>query len=157
MSETIAARLAAMNIVLPAAPAPAAKYVSYARVGSTLYVSGQLPIKDGTLVTKGHLGIDVDVETGKRAAEICAVNILAQVNAALDGNLERIVRLAKIQGFVASSPDFIEQHLVINGASNLLVDVLGERGMHARAAVGMTSLPMGAAVEIDAIFEISEE
>lgn len=155
MSKSIAERLASMNITLPDAPAPAAKYVSYAIVGSTLFISGQLPMKDGSITTTGHLGTDVDVEAGQKAAEICAINILAQANTALNGDLERIVRLAKIQGFVASSADFTEQHLVINGASNLLVDILGERGMHARAAVGVASLPLAAAVEIDAIFEIA--
>ncbi len=155
MSKSIAERLADMKITLPDAPAPAAKYVPYSFVGSTLYISGQLPMIGGSITTTGHLGINVDVEAGQKAAEICAINILAQANAALNGDLERIVRLAKIHGYVASSADFTEQHLVINGASNLLVDILGERGMHARAAVGMVSLPLAAAVEIDAIFEIA--
>ncbi|MEX3008765.1 RidA family protein [Hoeflea sp. TYP-13] len=155
MPDTIAERLAALNIELPDAPAPAAKYVPYTIVGSTLYISGQLPMQDGSVAITGHLGSSVDAETGQEAARLCAINILAQANAALGGDLERVARLAKIQGFVASTPDFVEQHLVINGASNLLVDALGERGMHARAAVGMASLPLNAAVEVDAIFEIN--
>ncbi|MCP4314519.1 MAG: RidA family protein [Hyphomicrobiales bacterium] len=156
MPETIAERLSALNIALPDAPAPAAKYVPYTIVGTTLYISGQLPMESGTVTVTGHLGSDVSVEVGQQAAKQCAINILAQASAALNGDLERVVRLAKIQGFVASTPEFHEQHLVINGASNLLVDVLGERGMHARAAVGMASLPLNAAVEVDAIFEISK-
>ncbi len=156
MPETIAERLSALNIALPDAPAPAAKYVPYTIVGTTLYISGQLPMESGTVTVTGHLGSDVSVEEGQQAAKQCAINILAQASAALNGDLERVVRLAKIQGFVASTPEFHEQHLVINGASNLLVDVLGERGMHARAAVGMASLPLNAAVEVDAIFEISK-
>lgn len=155
MPDTIAERLAALHITLPDAPTPAAKYVPYTRVGSTLYISGQLPMEGGAVTMTGHLGDSVSIEEGQAAARLCAINILAQANAALGGDLERVVRLAKIQGFVASTPSFFEQHLVINGASNLLVDVLGERGMHARAAVGMVSLPLNAAVEVDAIFEIA--
>ncbi|MEM6463347.1 MAG: RidA family protein [Pseudomonadota bacterium] len=154
MPESIAERLTALNLVLPDAPAPAAKYVPYTLVGSILYVSGQLPLENGSVAVTGHLGSTVSLEDGQAAAWLCAINILAQANAALDGNLERIARLAKIQGFVASTPDFDQQHLVINGASNLLVDILGERGMHARAAVGIAALPMGAAVEVDAIFSV---
>ena len=155
MPQTIAERLADLEITLPHAPAPAAKYVPYTLVGTTLYISGQLPMEGGAVTTTGHLGDSVSVEEGQAAARLCAINILAQASAALDGDLERVVRLAKIQGFVASTAFFHEQHLVINGASNLLVDVLGERGMHARAAVGMVSLPLNAAVEVDAIFEVA--
>lgn len=154
MSESIAERLSALDIVLPDASAPVAKYVPYTIVGTALYVSGQLPMESGKVAVTGHLGSDVSVEEGQEAARLCAVNILAQANAALNGDLERVVRLAKIQGFVASTPAFQDQHLVINGASNLLADVLGERGMHARAAVGTASLPLNAAVEVDAVFEI---
>jgi enamine deaminase RidA (YjgF/YER057c/UK114 family) len=155
MIQSIAERLANMGLTLPEAAAPAANYVPFAIVGNTLYISGQLPMVDGKIVFTGHLGRDVDIESGQKAAEICAVNILAQVRAALDGDLERIVRVIKIQGFVASTEDFVEQHVVINGASNLLAGVLGDRGKHARAAVGMAALPMNAAVEVDAILEIS--
>jgi enamine deaminase RidA (YjgF/YER057c/UK114 family) len=155
MSETIADRLEALDITLPGAAAPAAKYVPYTLVGAMLYISGQLPMKDGIVATTGQLGGNVALEEGQRAARLCAINILAQAKAALGGDLERVVRLAKIQGFVSSTADFHEQHLVINGASDLLVDVLGERGMHARAAVGMASLPLNAAVEVDAIFEVA--
>lgn len=154
MSETIKSRLSARGITLPAAAAPAANYLPFTRTGNLLFISGQLPMENGTIAATGLLGRDLDVEAGVRAAELCAINILAQVNAALECDLERIVRLAKISGFVASMPDFTDQHLVINGASNLLAEILGERGQHARAAVGMACLPLNAAVEIDAIVEI---
>ena len=154
MTANIESRLAARNIVLPEAAAPAANYLPYVISGSMLYISGQLPIEAGTLAIKGLLGRDVDVATGQRAAELCAINILAQARAALDGDLERIVRLVKLGGFVASDPAFTDQHLVINGASNLIAEILEERGKHARAAVGTAALPLNAAVEIDAMIEI---
>jgi len=155
MSAEIDAKLASLGIALPAAAAPAANYVPYVQSGNMLYISGQLPMEDGKLGVTGHLGKDVDVAGGQRAAELCAINILAQAKAALGGDLGRIKRIVKLNGFVASVPEFVEQHLVINGASNLLANVLGDAGKHARAAVGMAALPMNAAVEIDAIMEIA--
>ena len=157
MSQTIDARLKARGIELPDAPAPAAAYVPYTISGHTLYISGQLPMRGGKVDITGQLASDEDIEAGQQDAERCAVNILAQANAALDGDLERIARLVKIQGFVSSAPGFHKQHLVINGASGLLVDILGERGMHARAAVGMAALPFDASVEVDAIIEIKPD
>ena len=154
MSDTIETRLKARNIELPEAAAPAANYVPYVISGSTLYISGQLPMENGAISAKGILGRDLDVAAGQRAAELCAINILAQARAALGGDLERIVRVVKLNGFVASEPSFTDQHLVINGASNLIADILGECGKHARAAVGMACLPLNAAVEIDAVIEI---
>lgn len=156
MSESIATRLKNKNIVLPDISPPAANYLPYSMAGALLFVSGQLPVVNGNLQSTGRLGDGVSLQDGKNAAEICAINILAVARAALDGDLERIVRLAKLQGFVASTPEFTDQHLVINGASDLLGDVLGERGKHARAAVGMASLPLNAAVEIDAVFEVRQ-
>ena len=155
MSDAIEGRLKELGIVLPEAAAPAANYVPYVISGNLLYLSGQLPMENGKIGVTGHLGKDVDVAGGQRAAELCAINILAQAKAALGGDLGRIRRLIKLNGFVASAPDFVEQHLVINGASNLLANVLGEAGKHARAAVGMAALPLNAAVEIDAILEIA--
>ncbi|NLS16068.1 RidA family protein [Rhizobium sp. P40RR-XXII] len=155
MSDAIEGRLKELGIVLPQAAAPAANYVPYVISGNLLYLSGQLPMENGKIGVTGHLGKDVDVAGGQRAAELCAINILAQAKAALGGELGRIKRLIKLNGFVASTPDFVEQHLVINGASNLLANVLGEAGKHARAAVGMAALPLNAAVEIDAILEIA--
>ncbi|MBB2753111.1 UNVERIFIED_ORG: enamine deaminase RidA (YjgF/YER057c/UK114 family) [Rhizobium aethiopicum] len=156
MSDEIAKRLTEMGITLPEAAAPAANYVPYVISGNLLYISGQLPLEGGKIAVSGHLGKTVDVAAGQRGAELCAINILAQAKAALGGDLGRIRRVIKLNGFVASAPDFVEQHLVINGASNLIAGVLGEAGKHARAAVGIAALPLNAAVEIDAIMEIAE-
>jgi enamine deaminase RidA (YjgF/YER057c/UK114 family) len=154
-SAEIEARIKELGIILPQAAAPAANYVPFVISGSHLYISGQLPMENGKIVITGHLGDGVDIAIGQRAAELCAINILAQAKAALGGDLSRIRRVLKLNGFVASKPTFIEQHLVINGASNLIAKVLGEAGIHARAAVGMAALPFNAAVEIDAVIEIA--
>lgn len=154
MGDTIEKRLESMGINLPAAAAPAANYVPFVRSGNMLYPSGQLPMKDGKLHVTGLLGRDVDTATGKEAAKLCAINVLAQAKAAL-GDLEKIVRLVKINIYVASAPDFTEQHLVGNGASDFFAEVLGERGKHARVAVGMAALPLNAAVEVEAIIEVA--
>ncbi|TPM35949.1 RidA family protein [Mesorhizobium sp. B2-3-5] len=153
MSETIEKRLSDLGVTLPVAAAPAANYVPYCRTGNLLFTAGQLPLKDGKLQASGLLGRDVGTAAGKDAAKYCAINILAQAKAAL-GDLENIRRLVKITVFVASATDFVEQHLVANGASDFLVAALGERGKHARSAVGTASLPLNAAVEIEAIFEV---
>ena len=155
MSAEIETRLKDLGVTLPQAATPVANYVPYVISGSMLYISGQLPMEDGKVAVTGIVGKDVDVARAQRAAELCSINILAQAKSALGGDLGRIRRLVKINGFVASTPEFTEQHLVINGASNLLAGVLGEAGKHARAAVGMASLPFNAAVEIDAIIEIA--
>ena len=155
MTNEISKRLADVGITLPVAAAPAANYVPYVISGNTLYLSGQLPMESGKVAVTGIVGKDVTLEDAKRAAELCAINILAQASAALGGDLSRVKRLIKINGFVASAQDFTSQHLVINGASDLLVNVLGEAGKHARAAVGMACLPLNASVEIDAILEIA--
>lgn len=155
MSDTIDSRLAALGITLPEAAAPAANYVPFVISGNLLYLSGQLPIEGGKVAVLGLVGGDVGLADAQRAAELCAINILAQAKSALGGDLSRITRVIKLNGFVASAPGFIEQHLVINGASNLIANVLGEAGKHARAAVGMAALPLNAAVEIDAILEIA--
>ena len=153
MSETIEKRLSDLGIVLPAAAAPAANYVPFVRSGNLLFPSGQLPIKDGKLAVTGLLGRDVDTAGGQEAARLCAINVLAQAKAAL-GDLEKIRRLVKINVYVASTPNFTEQHLVGNGASDLFANVLGERGKHARVAVGMAALPLNAAVEVEAVLEV---
>ncbi|WP_432283347.1 RidA family protein [Aminobacter sp. BA135] len=152
MGETIEKRLSDLGITLPVAAAPAANYVPFMGSGNLVFTAGQLPLKEGKLTATGLLGRDVDVAGGKEAAKQCAVNILAQAKAAL-GDLEKIRRIVKINVFVASSSDFTEQHLVANGASDLLVAALGDRGKHARSAVGVASLPLNAAVEIEAIIE----
>ncbi|MFN3501144.1 RidA family protein [Allorhizobium sp. NPDC080224] len=155
MSDTIDGRLAALGISLPEAAAPAANYVPYVISGNLLFLSGQLPIEGGKVAVIGLVGGDVALPEAQRAAELCAINILAQAKAALAGDLSRITRIVKLNGFVASAPGFVEQHLVINGASNLIANVLGDAGKHARAAVGVAQLPLNAAVEIDAILEIA--
>lgn len=155
MSNPIETRLQELDIVLPEAAAPAANYVSYVISGNMLYISGQLPTENGKIAVSGLVGADVDVPAAQRAAELCAINILSQAKAALGGDLTRIKRVVKLSSFVASAPGFTEQHIVTNGASNLIANVLGEAGKHARAAVGMAALPLNAAVEIGAIIEIS--
>ena len=155
MSNPIETRLQELDIVLPEAAAPAANYVSYVISSNMLYISGQLPTENGKIAVSGLVGADVDVPAAQRAAELCAINILSQAKAALGGDLTRIKRVVKLSSFVASAPGFTEQHIVTNGASNLIANVLGEAGKHARAAVGMAALPLNAAVEIEAIIEIS--
>jgi enamine deaminase RidA (YjgF/YER057c/UK114 family) len=154
MPSPIDSRLDELGIVLPEAAAPAANYLPYVISGGMLYISGQLPTEDGKIAVSGLVGRDVDVESAQRAAELCAINILAQAKSALGGDLGRIRRVVKLSSFVASAPGFTEQHIVTNGASNLIANVLGEAGKHARAAVGMAALPLNASVEIEAIIEI---
>jgi len=154
MGETIEKRLSDLGVTLPAAAAPAANYVPFMRTDNLVFTAGQLPLRDGKLQVTGLLGRDVDTAAGKEAAKLCAINVLAQAKAAI-GDLEKIKRLVKITVFVASAPDFAEQHLVANGASDFLVAVLGEPGKHARSAVGTASLPLNAAVEIEAIIEVA--
>lgn len=150
MSVTIADRLKALGLSLPDAPAPVANYVPYLIAGDLLFISGQISkAPDGTIVT-GRLGADITVEQGQKAAHCCALNILAQANAAL-GSLDRIAQVMRLTGYVASTPDAGDQPAVINGASNLMVEVLGDAGRHTRVAVGVAALPAGCAVEIDAI------
>lgn len=147
------ARLAEMGVTLPEAPAPAANYVPYVQVGDMVYVSGQIA-KDGDTLLTGKLGADMDTEAGAEAAKVCAIALLAQVKAACGGDLDRLVRVVKLTGFVNSTPEFTEQPAVINGASNFIGDALGDVGKHARAAVSSPSLPFGVAVEIDGIFQV---
>jgi enamine deaminase RidA (YjgF/YER057c/UK114 family) len=154
MTEAIDGRLAELGITLPIAAAPAANYLPYVITGNLLFISGQLPNENGKLAVTGLVGSDVDVASASRAAELCAINILAQAKAALNGDLSRIRRVVKLTSFVASAPGFVEQHVVTNGASNLFANVLGEAGKHARAAVGMAALPFNASVEVEAIIEI---
>ncbi len=149
---SISDKLADLGVALPDAPAPAANYVPFVRVGNIVYVSGQIS-KDDDLIT-GKLGDDMDVEAGAAAARVCAVNLLAQVKAACDGDINRLVRVIKLTGFVNSTADFTAQPQVINGASDFLVEALGEAGRHSRSAVSAASLPLGVAVEIEGIFEI---
>lgn len=153
MSGTIEDRLTEMGINLPEAPAAAANYVPFVLMDKLLFISGQLPMRDGAPACQGKLGGDLGIEEGQQAARLCAINILAQAKAAL-GDLERIEQCMRLNGFVNATPDFSEHPAVINGASDLIADALGERGRHTRIAVGCGSLPFGVAVEIDAIFAV---
>ena len=154
MSKNYEAKLAKLGVSLPEAPAPAANYVPFVQVGTTLYVSGQIPIGPDGMIT-GKLGADLSIEDGAAAARICAVSLLAQVKAACDGDLDRLVRVVKLTGFVNSAADFGDHPKVINGASDFLAEALGDAGRHARSAVGVAALPFGVAVEIEGIFEIA--
>lgn len=154
MSGSIEARLAELGITIPDAPAPAANYVPFVQIGDIVYVSGQVPMADGTLMT-GKLGADTSVEDGAAAAQACAISLIAQLKKACDGDLERLVRVVKLTGFVNCTPDFGDQPAVINGASNFMVDVFGDKGRHARSAVGSSALPFGVAVEVEGIFQIA--
>lgn len=151
---TFSSRLAERGITLPNAPAPAANYVPFVLDGSTLYVSGQISQGPDGLI-KGRLGDTLSVEDGAAAAQRCAISLLAQVNAACGGDLSRLKRVIKLTGFVNSTADFIDQPKVINGASDFFVEILGDAGRHARSAVSAASLPLGVAVEIEGIFEIT--
>ena len=143
-----------LNIKIPNAPDPVGAYVAYTKVGNLLFVSGQLPISsDGSIIT-GKIGSELTLEDGQKASKLCVLNILAQVKKALDGNLDKVKNCVKITGYVNSTDDFKDQPKVINPASETLSAVFGVNGKHARAAVSTNSLPLGAAVEIDAIFEI---
>lgn len=150
---SIESRLTELGITLPEAAAPAANYVPYVQDGKTLYVSGQISQKDGALLT-GKLGDDLTTDAGAKAAQTCALYLLAQVKAACGGDLDRLDRVIKLTGFVNSTPDFTEQPQVINGASDILADILGDAGRHSRSAVSAASLPLGVAVEIEGIFRL---
>ncbi len=151
---TIHEKLAALGFSMPQAAAPAANYVPYVISGNMLFIAGQIPFLNGQPLHRGRLGDDMDVDKGVAAAQACALNILGQVDAAMGGNWGRVKRCVKLGAFVNCTPDFTDHPRVVNGASDLMVAVLGESGKHARFAVGAPSLPLGVAVEIDAIFEI---
>jgi enamine deaminase RidA (YjgF/YER057c/UK114 family) len=146
-------RLAELGVTLPDAAAPAANYVPWAVVGDLVYVSGQVSMRDGSFIT-GKLGADMSVEDGAAAAKTCAIGLLAQIKAATGGDLDRLVRVVKLTGFVNSTADFGDQPKVVNGCSDFLVEALGEAGRHTRSAVSAASLPFGVAVEIEGIFQI---
>jgi enamine deaminase RidA (YjgF/YER057c/UK114 family) len=149
----IETRLAELGETLPEAPAPAANYVPWVRSGDLVYVSGQLPMGPDGLI-KGLLGGDMDVEAGAAAAKRCALSLIAQVKAACEGDLDRVTRVVKLTAFVNSAPGFEDQPKVVNGCSDFMVAVFGDKGRHARSAVG-ASLPFGVAVEIEGIFEVA--
>ena len=155
MAGTVEKKLGELGITLTAPAAPVANYVPFVRTGNLLMISGQICFDgEGKLVAKGQLGGDVSMEDGQKAARACAVNLLAQVKAAL-GDLDKVVRVVRLGGFVNSAPDFLDGPKVLNGASDLMVQVFGDKGRHARTTVGVASLPADAAVEVEGIFEVS--
>ncbi|MCX5514548.1 hypothetical protein C3941_22820 [Kaistia algarum] len=154
MSGLIESRLAALGILLPTPAAPAANYVPFVESRGMLYVSGQIPVGSSGIEFVGALGAEFGIEEGRAAAKLCAINILAQAKAAL-GDLDRVARVVKLVGFVRCAPGFADQPKVINGASDFFVEIFGDKGRHARSAVGVGGLPFGVAVEIEAILEIA--
>jgi enamine deaminase RidA (YjgF/YER057c/UK114 family) len=155
VTSAIERRLAADGLELPDAPAPAANYVPYTISGKLLFIAGQLPLVAGQAAVAGRVGEGVSLEQGQEAARICALNLLAQAKAACGGDLSRLARCLKLGGFVSCTAEFTEHPSVINGASDLMVQAMGEAGRHARFAVGCASLPRNAAVEVEGIFELA--
>jgi enamine deaminase RidA (YjgF/YER057c/UK114 family) len=151
----VAKRLEELGVRLPSAVTPVANYTGFVRSGGLLLVSGQLCLAGGVLVAKGKLGSQVTVEQGQAAARACAINLLAQVASAL-GDLDKVARVVRLGGFINSAPDFLDGSVVMNGASDLMVEVLGDKGRHARTAIGVASLPGDAAVEVEGMFEVTE-
>lgn len=152
--SAIDARLSELGLTLPQAAAPAANYVPYVQSGNLVFVSGQITLENGDLQYVGRVGEDFTTEQAYEAAKLCGLNLIAQVKAACGGDLDRVTRVVRLGGFVSCTPGFTDQPKVINGASDLMAEVFGEAGKHARAAVGVNSLPLGVAVEVDGVFEI---
>lgn len=154
MASSVETRISELGLTLPDAPAPAANYVPYVVSGNLVFVSGQIAQgPDGPI--RGRLGEDFDLDAGVKAAEACALALVAQARAAAGGDLDRIARVVKLTAFVNSTPDFTDQPKVVNGASDLLVKIFGDKGRHSRSAVGAPSLPLGVAVEIEGFFELA--
>jgi len=154
MAGTVEKKLNELGIALAEPTAPVANYVPFVRTGNLLMVSGQICLAGGGLVAKGQLGGGVSIEDGQKAARACAVNLLAQVKAAL-GDLDKVQRVLRLGGFVNAVPGFVEGPKVMNGASDLMVAVFGEKGRHARTTVGVSALPQNAAMEVEGLFEVS--
>ena len=152
--SVIEARLKELGVSLPKPPKPVASYVPFTISGHQVFISGQVPIADGALKYVGKLGVDIPLEAGQAAAQLCAINVLAVLKMACDDDLDRVVQCLKLNVFVNAAPDYTQQPEVANGASDLIAAVFGDAGKHARAAVGVGSLPRGVAVEVEAIFEI---
>ena len=152
--STISQKLATHGIILPPPAKAVAAYVPFVITGNLVFISGQLPMEDGKVAVTGLVGADVDLPTAQRAARLCALNIIAQVKEAAGGDLDRVARCVKLGGFVASASGFYDQPKVVNGASELITQIFGEDGRHARAAVGVNALPLNATVEIEAIFNL---
>ena len=154
MSGNAERKLADLGIVLPNPPTAIANYVGFVRSGNLLFVAGQLCLIDGELVAKGKLGAEVTLEAGAAAARVCAINVLAQAKLAL-GDLDKITRVVRLGGFISSSPSFLDGSKVLNGASDLMVQVFGDKGRHTRTATGVSVIPTDAAVEVEATFEVA--
>lgn len=154
MSTSADANLDRLGITLPDAPAPAANYVPYVIARNMVFISGQLPLVDGKLSVTGHVGKDVSTDEAAQQARLCAINLLAQLKAACEGDLSRVKQVVKLGGFVACTDDFTAQPEVVNGASDLMVEVFGDAGRHARFAVGSNTLPRGTCVEVEGTFLI---
>lgn len=155
MAGKIDARLAELGITLPTPAAPVANYVPFVKAGSLVFLSGQVPLVDGKPSHTGKAGGERSLEEAQAAARVCAVNLIAQLKAACDGDLDRVQRIVRLGGFVASTPDFVDQPKVVNGASDLMVAVFGDAGRHCRTAVSAPSLPLDVTVEVDAVAEIA--
>jgi enamine deaminase RidA (YjgF/YER057c/UK114 family) len=154
MTTTPDERLSALGITLPKPAKPVANYVGWVKTGNLIFTSGQIPFDDGKIVNAGILGGDVDKDRGKAAARQAAINVIAQLREACGGDLSRVRQVVKLTGFVACTPAFLDHPFVVNGASDLMVEVFGDAGRHARSAVGMSSLPLNACVEVEAVVEI---
>lgn len=154
MTGQVEARLKELGVTVPTPAAPVANYVGYVTSGKLVFVSGQVTLKDGKVEYIGKVGKDFTVEQGQEAAKLCAINIVAQLKAAAGGDLDKVKRIVKLGGFVNSAPDFTDQPKVINGASDFMVAVFGDKGRHARAAVSAGGLPLNVAVEIDCVAEL---
>jgi enamine deaminase RidA (YjgF/YER057c/UK114 family) len=154
MASKIESRLAELGIILPPPGSPAGSYVPFVVVGDLAFMAGQVAREAGKMKYTGKVGRDLSVEDGQKAARLCATNLLSQLKAACGGDLERVERCVRLGGFVNCAPDFLEHPKVVNGASDLMLEVFGERGQHARTAVGACSLPLDSAVEIEAVFQL---
>lgn len=155
MAGEVQARLADLGVEIPQAAAPVANYVGFVQTGNLVFISGQVPIKDGKFQYQGKLGENMTVEEAQAAARLCAINVIAQAKAACGGDLDRVKRIVKLTGFVNSTGDFTDQPKVVNGASDFMVEVFGDKGRHSRAAVSAAGLPAGVAVEVEAVIEIA--
>lgn len=154
MAGKIEAHITSLGLKLPGASTPVANYVPFVRAGNLLFISGQLPLVEGAVQHIGLVGAGISTEQAYEAAKICGLNLIAQAKAACGGDLDRVTRVVKLTGFVAAGPDFTDQPKVINGASDLMVEVFGDKGRHARSAVASPSLPMGISTEVEAIIEV---
>lgn len=154
MTHIIDARLFDLGVTLPSPAAAVANYVPFVHTGNLVFISGQLPLSGGIVAHPGLVGRDLDVEEAQAAARLCAVNLLAQIRMAVEGDWERVVRCVRLGGFIACTPDFKDHAKIVNGASDLIVGALGDIGRHARTSIGVSALPLGAAVEVEGLFEV---